>query len=213
MPRKTSKHKKTTKMFKSPFTTMFIKGIKKGLPCSIVMNTIAIKTKKSPIIIGQSLFKAGLVWRQKINSQWIYWAKNGKKTTISNINTCQANVWQCFIDWCIACGICTPMQVAFKTGVTKNFTKNCTMYVNKFWTANGINTGWTGAHTASKSGTGAWTNTWNKNKKRTTTGRKTRKSHKGWKKHTWSSKFSSNGTYKFPMFKSRTTGKKYRYAA
>lgn len=204
MPRKTSKSKKSTKTFKSPFTTMFTTGIKKGLPCGIVMNTIAMKTKKNPTTIGQSLFKAGLVWRQKINNQWIFWAKNGKKTNTTNINTCTANVWQCFVDWCIACGICTPMQMAFKTGVTKNFTKNCTMYVTKFWTANGITGNW---NTVSK------TSTWSNNKKRTTTGRKTSKTHKGWKKNSWNTKWSNNGTYKFPMFKSRTTGKKYRYAA
>jgi hypothetical protein len=211
MPRKTSKNsksKKTTKTFKSPFATMFNTGIKKGVPCGIVMNTIAIKTKKSPTVIGQSLFKAGLVWRQKINSQWIYWAKNGKKTINKNINNAQVNLWQCFIDWCIASGVCTPMQVAFKTGNTKNFTKNCSMWVNKFFTANGITTG-----VKTTTGTSAWKNTWTKSKKRSTTGRKTSKSHKAWKKNSWTSKHSNNGTYKFPMFKNRTTSKKYRAAA
>jgi hypothetical protein len=203
-----NKNWKTT-FGKSPFTTAFIKGTKKGIPCWTIVNTIATKTRKNPTVIWNSLFKAGLVWRQKINNQWIFWAKTGKKTTGKNINTCTTGLWQCFADWCIASGTCTPMQLAFKTGATKNFTNNCRTYFTKFFTTNGI--------------TGTWTTTtgfntmksWNKNKKRTTTSKKKTTIHsrkrKSTRKNTWS--YSASKSYKFPMYKSYGSTKRYRRAA
>jgi hypothetical protein len=223
MKRKTSKTFKAntfkTNTFKFPFAKAFITGIKKGTPCHVIVNTIAFKTKKSPTMIWNTLFKAGLVWRQKINNQWIYWPKTGKKTSTANTNTCQANLWQCFVDWCIASGTCTPMQLAFKTGNSKSFMVNCKNYMNKFWTACGINTNFN----ATTAGFNSFTTkkSWTGNKKRTTTGKKKTSIHSrkrtGAKKNTWAfnTKWSRTGskTYKFPMYKSYGSTKRLRRAA
>jgi hypothetical protein len=101
--------------FKSPYASSFTSAIKRGTPCSVVVNSIANRTKKTPSVIFNSLFKAGLVDRQKFNGQWVYWPVNGKKTNATVTKNCQHNMWQWFVDWCVAGGWALDLFLGYQT--------------------------------------------------------------------------------------------------
>ncbi len=113
----------------SPYATTFKSAIKRGTPCSVAVNNIATRTKKSPTVIYNSLFKAGLCFRQKFNGQWVYWACDGKKSNATTTKSTQWNMWQCFVDWCIASGHCTPEQLNKHCSSQTQFMNYC----KKFW--------------------------------------------------------------------------------
>jgi hypothetical protein len=181
--------------FKSPYASSFTSAIKRGTPCSVVVNSIANRTKKTPSVIFNSLFKAGLVDRQKFNGQWVYWPVNGKKTNATTTKNCQHNMWQWFVDWCIAGGWCTPKQFSKHTGSQAEFMSFCKKFFGKQFT--GV------------SGT-----TTKKSRKTRKPKSKARKSTtiKSRKPKTTPRKSRSTSTYKFPSVKSRTM-RRYRKAA
>ena len=115
--------------FKSPFTTTFKSGINRGVPCSVVVQNIANRNNKTVKFVFNSLWKAGVCNRQKINGQWIYWPCDCKKTNATNVKSCQVNMWQCFVDWCMCSGVCTPEQMSNNCGSQVNFMNYC----KKFW--------------------------------------------------------------------------------
>ena len=90
---------------KSPYASSFKSAMKHGTPCGVAVNNIAKNSKKSPKMVFESLFKAGLCFRQKFNGQFVYWtSEKCKKGTATVRNECQHNMWQSFIDWCISSG-------------------------------------------------------------------------------------------------------------
>lgn len=114
----------------SPFATAFKSSIKRGVPCSVAVEKIAGRNNKTVNFVFNSLWKAGLCYRQKMNGQWIYWPCDGGKGNATNWKVCQSNMWQCFIDWCICCGVCTPQQLKNNCGSQIEFMNYC----KKFWT-------------------------------------------------------------------------------
>ena len=50
--------------YKSPFATTFKNGVKRGTPCSTVVESIAKRNNKTPKTVFESLWKAGLCFRQ-----------------------------------------------------------------------------------------------------------------------------------------------------
>ena len=118
----------------SPYATTFKSAINRGTPCSVAVNNIATRTKKSPTVVYNSLFKAGLCFRQKFNGQWVYWATTGKKSNATVTKSTQWNLWQCFIDWCIASGNCTPEQLAKHCSSQSQFMSFCKKYWGKQFT-------------------------------------------------------------------------------
>ena len=125
--------------FKSPYDTAFSTAIKKGTPCSIAVNDTANRRNMTPTTVFNSLFKAGLCFRQKFNGQWVYWAVEGKKSPATNWKNSQFNMWQNFIDWCIASGQCTPEQIWNNTGSQQEFMNWTKKFFNRqFTTTTGI---------------------------------------------------------------------------
>lgn len=170
----------------SPYATTFKSAIKRGTPCSVAVNNIATRTKKSPTVVYNSLYKSGLVDRQKFNGQWVYWATFAGKSNATVTKGAQWNLWQCFVDWCIASGNCTPEQLSKKSFSQNEFMTFCKKYWNRqFNTA-----------TASR-------------KRSTTKGRKTRATNR--KRST--TRTSTPRNYKFPTVKPRTTSRRIRKAA
>lgn len=119
----------TTKKNKSPFATSFKSAINRGTPCFVAVQNIAKRTKKSPNQVFQSLFKAGLCFRQKIAGEWVYWPCDWHKTNATNAKICQNNMWQWFVDWCLCTGVCTPEKLQKHTGSQQEFMSFC----KKFW--------------------------------------------------------------------------------
>jgi hypothetical protein len=115
---------------KSPFTTSFHSAIKRGTPYLTVIGNIAKRTGKSPEFIFGSLFKAGVVNRQKFNGTWLYWpAQWDGKANVSNKKECQFSMWQAFVQWSIWNGWTTPEKLANNTGSQAEFENFC----KKFW--------------------------------------------------------------------------------
>ena len=111
---------------KSPYASSFKSAMKLGTPCGVAVNTIAKNSKKSPKMVFESLFKAGLCFRQKFNGQFVYWtSEKCKKGTATVRNECQHNMWQCFIDWFISSGFCTPEQLKNHCGSQQEFMAFC----------------------------------------------------------------------------------------
>ena len=97
--------------YKSPFASAFKSAMKRGVPCSDAVCNIAKKNNKTTNAVFTSLWKAGLCWRQKFNGTWIYCPCENGKGKATNWKNCQVNMWQCFVDWCICSGTCTPDQM------------------------------------------------------------------------------------------------------
>ena len=182
----------------SPYASTFKSAINRGTPCSVAVNNIATRTKKSPTVVYNSLYKAGLCSRQKFNGQWVYWATTGKKSNATITKTANWNMWQCFVDWCIASGHCTPTQLSNHCSSQNEFMSFC----KKFWAKQ-------------FSGTTSSTKSTRKNKKRSTVkASKTRSSKtKTRTSKSYKSKSTAPKSFKFPTVKSRSTGRRFRKAA
>jgi hypothetical protein len=173
----------------SPYATTFKSAIKRGTPCSVAVNNIANRTKKSTTVVYNSLFKAGLCYRQKFNGQWVYFACNSGKSNATVTKTCQLNMWQCFVDWCIASGNCTPEQLN-KFSSQNDFMNFCKKFFSKQFT------------TMTKSNK---TSVKNSSKSTSRVSKPKSKVRKN--------KNTAPKSFKFPTVKSRTSGRRVRKAA
>lgn len=139
---------KTT--YTSPFATAFKSACKRGTPCSQAVWNISKRTGKSPSVIWNSLCKAGICQKQKFNGQWIYWPTDQAfcNTTAKCAKTCQVNMWQSFVEWCIASGQCTPEQLNKHCNGQQNFMKYCRKFFNKQFNTNTTSTSRKGRKTS-----------------------------------------------------------------
>ena len=194
---------------KSPYASSFKSAMKLGTPCGVAVNTIAKNIKKSPKMVFESLFKAGLCFRQKFNGQFVYWtSEKCKKGTATVRNECQHNMWQCFIDWFISSGFCTPEQLKNHCGSQQEFMAFCRKFFSKQISAT------TGKKKRKVRKTGRKSTT----RKRTTTKAKKRKTTIRSKRRKTTRKpvgrkTTSRGSYKFPTAKRRSSTRRYRRAA
>jgi hypothetical protein len=120
---------------KSPFASTFKTLCKKGVPCSVAIETIANRFNKSTTFVTNSLCKAGFCWKQKFNGQWICFPTFPCKTTATKTKNCQFTMWQCFVDWCCCSGFCTPKQLMNHCGSQAAFTSFCKKFWNKQFNA------------------------------------------------------------------------------
>jgi hypothetical protein len=169
--------------------------IQRGTPCHVAVNTLANRFHTSPQVVCRSLCTAGVCKCQKINGQIVCVPVNGKKCSPTIVKTCQADLWQCFVDWCICSGCCTPRQLISKCGNQNSFMKFCCQYLPK--QVPGL------FKLTSKSGT-----TMKNTKRRSTTRRVKRTTTRARSRRTSTTRF-----YSFPTFKTRTTTRRYRRAA
>ncbi|MCH7603875.1 MAG: hypothetical protein IIB54_14020 [Planctomycetes bacterium] len=194
---------------KSPYASSFKSAMKLGTPCGVAVNNIAKNSKKSPTMVFESLFKAGLCFRQKFNGQFVYWtSEKCKKGTATVRNECQHNMWQCFIDWFISSGFCTPEQLKNHCGSQQEFMAFCRKFFAKQISAT------TGKKKRKVRKTGRKSTT----RKRTTTKAKKRKTTIRSKRRKTTRKpvgrkTTSRGSYKFPTAKRRSSTHRYRRAA
>ena len=209
MPRKRKTRSASSSSFtnikKSPYASSFRTGIKSGKPCSAVIASISKRTGKPITSIVKSLCKAGVCYCQKFNGTWIYWpafpCKSGASTT------CQTQMWQSFIDWCMASGNCKPAQLEKKVSGQKNFMAFCRHFFAKQFS--GIST------TKSKR------RTRRSRKARTASRRPTswaRHSTKRWAKRSkrtspWTRSRTSYRSYAFPSYRVRSSTRRYARAA
>lgn len=117
--------------FKSPHGSSFNTAIKNGTPCGIAIFKIAKRIGKNPSVVGNSLFRAGLVFRQKFNGQWVFWPVNGKRCSAAKFKPVHTQMWQCFIDWAICNGFCKPEQLNNHSGSQKEFMTFCRNFFAK----------------------------------------------------------------------------------
>lgn len=115
---------------KSPYTTSFCNAINRGTPCWTALCTIANRAGTTPNVVGNSLVKAGVCFRQKFNGQWIFFPCFTGKWNPTQGKKCHTQMWQSFIDWCVCSGICTPEQLWNCCGSQASFVKGC----RSFWT-------------------------------------------------------------------------------
>jgi hypothetical protein len=120
--------------FKSPYSGPFTTGVKNGTPASTVVWNISKKTNTPTNTIWNSLYKAGLCYRQKFNGTWIYWPSFPVKKSTKWSNHAQTSMWQCFVDWCVSSGWCTPHQFNNWSGNQKQFMTFCRNFFGKQFT-------------------------------------------------------------------------------
>ena len=120
---------------KSPHASSFKTAIKRGTPAGVAVNAIAKRSNKRPSAVFTSLHKAGLCHRQKFNGQYVYWACEGKKSNATIAKGLQLEIWQSFIDWCIASGHCKPGQLEKKISSQQEFMNYCRKFFNKQFSA------------------------------------------------------------------------------
>lgn len=193
----------------SPYASAFITGVNNGTPCTIVVSQIAAKCNKPVSTIYTSLYNCGLCFRQKFNSTWIYWPTFVGKTNANTpaINTCQANLWQCFVDWCVCTGCCTPLDLNGQPN-QKALMLFCRSYFGRQFT---MMTGKSKRKSSRKRA-----RTWKKSRRTTAKARKHgAKKHRRSRRKSWTSvksnatpawnRFNSTKSYKFPTstFKSK----------
>ena len=191
---------------KSPFGPSFNSAIKSGTPCGVVIANIAKRTGKSPSVIGNSLFRAGLCFRQKFNGKFVFWPVNGKKCASAKWKPCHTDMWQNFVDWIISNGLCKPEQMHKHCSSQKEFMTWCRKFFAQQF----------GPATAKKKKRKTTKRKTTARKRKTTTSRKRKptSAHKRRKptaaskrrKTTARRKTSSARVYKFPRnSRSRTT--------
>ncbi|MCH7848356.1 MAG: hypothetical protein IIB99_06680 [Planctomycetes bacterium] len=117
--------------FKSPHGSSFNTAVKNGTPCGIAIYSIAKRTGKNPSVVGNSLFRAGLVYRQKFNGHWVFWSVNGKRSSAAKFKPVHTQMWQCFIDWALCNGFCKPEQLKNHIGSQKEFMTFCRKFFAK----------------------------------------------------------------------------------
>ena len=169
---------------KSPHASSFKTAIKHGTPAGVAVNAIAKRSNKRPSAVFTSLHKAGLCHRQKFNGQYVYWACEGKKSNATIAKGLQLEIWQSFIDWCIASGHCKPEQLQKKIASQQEFMNFCRKFFNKQFSAGS-------SSTVRKSST-----------RRSTTNRKVKRI---------TTRKNRTTSYKFP--RANTTTRRYRRAA
>ena len=130
----------STKSFKSPYATSFKSAVRRGTPASVAVANIARRSSSTPVQIFQSLFKAGLVQRQKINGHWIYWPVEGHKAPSTISKQAQWQLWQAYVDWAISSGIATPQQIASGTGSQQQFIAFQRKFFNRQFTTSTTST-------------------------------------------------------------------------
>ena len=111
--------------YTSPYASPFKSAINRGTSYTFAVNSIAKRWNKTPEFIWQSLYKAGLCYRQKFNGQWIYWPCNMKKGTAKTWKYSQFYMWQWFTEWCFTNGWATPQQFKNHTGSQQDFMTYC----------------------------------------------------------------------------------------
>ena len=116
---------------KSPYTTSFRSAIKRGTPAGVAVAAIAKRSGKNPNQVFSSLYKAELCDRQKLNGQWVYWPAEPIKRSATQAKQCQVQMWQSFVDWCLASGNCKPEQLERNTGSQSEFMSYCRKYFNR----------------------------------------------------------------------------------
>ncbi len=116
---------------KSPYASSFNSGIKHGTPAGTVVTAIARRTGKPSAAIFASLHKAGLCQRQKISNQWIYWPAEKVKASPTHARSSQVEMWQSYVDWCVASGVCTTTQLSSHAGSEQNFVSWCRTFFNR----------------------------------------------------------------------------------
>ena len=178
--------------FNSPFAKAFMSGCKNGTPCTTVVNNISKRTGKPVSTIWNSLCKCGVCCCCKFNGTCVYWPNFAVKKNSTCAKTCQTSMWQCFVDWCLCCGCCTPNQLNRNCGSQKAFMSFCRSFFGKQFT-------W---------GSMSSTRTMKRGKKRPMPKRGRKTSPKSW---TWNR--TTPRTYKFPTWRSSTNSRRYRYAA
>ncbi len=120
---------------KSPYATSFNSAIKNGTPAGTAVSAIAKRTGKAAPAVFASLHNAGLCHRQKLNNQWIYWPAATVKASATNARTSQLEMWQYFVDWCLASGYCTTKQLSAHAGSQPGFITWCRTFFNRQVTA------------------------------------------------------------------------------
>ena len=123
-----------TSTFKSPYATSFKSAIKRGTSYTAAVESIAKRVGKNPSVVWNSLFKAGLCYRQKFNGQWIYFPCEIKKCPATVTKNTQTVCWQWFCDWCLTTGQCTPEQLKKHCGSQKDFMTWCRKFFGKQFT-------------------------------------------------------------------------------
>ena len=116
---------------KSPYATSFKSAIQRGTPAGLAVAAIAKRSGKNPQQIFTSLFKAQLCQRQKLNGQWIYWPIEGFKRSATQAKHSQLQMWQHFVDWCLASGNCKPEQLERNIGSQASFMSYCRKFFNR----------------------------------------------------------------------------------
>ena len=122
--------------YTSPYAVAFKSAIKRGASWNHCVENIAKRYDKNVNVVWQSLYKAGLCFRQKCNGQWIYWPCNATKCNATTCKTIQINFWQSFCEWCICSGFCTPNQLSNHCGSQKEFMTWCRKFFGKQFSAN-----------------------------------------------------------------------------
>ena len=186
--------------FKSPFASAFKSACKRGTPYCQVVENIAKKNNKSEQIIWNSLWKANLVWRQKFNSQWIYFPSFPCKTKASGWKNAQFQCWQFFCEWMLCSGQCTPEQLKKACSSQTELMKWC----KKFWGKQ-----FTSSSTSTRKTTGRKTTAKRTTTKRTTTRKSTSKKAT----RTASKKRTPAKSYKFPSSRSTSRTRRFTKAA
>ena len=116
---------------KSPYASSFNSAVKNGTPGGFAIFNIAKRLGKTPSVIGNSLFRANLVYRQKFNGQWVFWPVNGKRSSAAKFKPVHTQMWQCFIDWALCNGFCKPEQLKNHIGSQKEFMTFCRKFFAK----------------------------------------------------------------------------------
>ena len=171
--------------YTSPYATAFKAAMKRGTSYNTAVNSIAGRSSKSTEQVWNSLYKAGLCFRQKFNGQWIYFPWDISKSNSTTWKNSQFNSWQWFTEWCITSGNCRPEQFKNNCGSQKEFMTWCRKYFGKQFSGNNS--------PARKSG-----------RTRKTAKTRTRKSSKS---------SSIRSSYKFSKSGSRKSARSYRRAA
>ena len=115
--------------YKSPFASAFKSACKRGTNFNTAVSNIAKRNGKSTETVWNSLFKAGLVWRQKFNGSWLYFPSFECTTKASGWKDAQFDAWQAFAAWALSSGQCTPEQLKKNCGSQAEFMSWC----KKFW--------------------------------------------------------------------------------
>lgn len=116
---------------KSPYATSFNSAIKRGVPAGVAVAAIAKRQNKSQQAIFNSLYRAEICDRQKINGQYVYWPTNPIRTNATQAKITQIQLWQNLVDWSIASGNVRPQQLTQHVGSQQEFMNYCRPYFGR----------------------------------------------------------------------------------